>query len=414
MAIAAGADVARDARAAHHSHDARAYRLSSIDLLRGLVIVIMALDHVRDFFMVAAEQDPMANPNVTAGLFATRWITHVCAPVFVLLAGTSAGLMAARRAPDELTRFLFTRGVWLIVVEVAIVSSAATFAPAGIAEVGGATVVIMQVIWAIGASMIVLSVLQRLGRSACLWLGVALLGTHNLLDLIWPVTGGPLDDAQPLWVSLHAPMALRTGPFLFVFIYPLLPWIGVMLVGFGASAIFERAPDHRRRTLLQTGVALTAAFVVLRALDVYGDPNPWQLQPGGSIATLIDFLNTTKYPPSLTFLLMTIGPAAMLCARADQWNGWAKDILVTFGRVPFAFYVAHVLLIHALSVLLGILQGFDLRQMLTLFHFYPAGYGVTLPWVYVVWVLVVALLYPFCRWVAAVKTRRRDWWLSYL
>jgi hypothetical protein len=161
-------------------------------------------------------------------------------------------------------------------------------------------------------------------------------------------------------------------------------------------------------------MALTVAFLVLRAFDVYGDPNPWQAQQGGITATVIDFLNATKYPPSLTFLLMTLGPAAMLCAFADRITGTLKDALVMFGRVPFAFYVVHFILIHTLSVLLGVVQGFDLRQMMTIFFYYTKGYGVGLPGVYAVWMLVVALMYPFCRWVAALKARRRDWWLSYL
>ena len=209
-------------------------------------------------------------------------------------------------------------------------------------------------------------------------------------------------------------MAHSTGPFLFIFIYPLLPWVGVMLLGFGVSSVFELPASRRNSMLLRFGVALTAAFLVLRAIDVYGDPNPWQRQPNGVVETFIDFLNTTKYPPSLLFLLMTLGPAAILCAFADRMTGVIKDALVTFGRVPFAFYVAHFFLIHILSVLLGVTQGFNARQFLAPFFFYPKNYGVTLPGVYVVWILVMAILYPFCRWLAAVKARRRDWWLSYM
>jgi uncharacterized membrane protein len=383
-------------------------------MIRGLVIVIMAIDHVRDMFMFAAEQDPMTNPNVSVGLFATRWITHFCAPVFVFLAGTSAGLMATRKSSAELARFLFTRGLWLIFVECVVISTTNTFAPLGIADAGGAVVLVMQVIWAIGASMIVLSAVQWCGRPACFAIGAAILAFHNLLDSSWPVTGNLLLQQSPWWVALHAQMGHRVGPFLFVFIYPLLPWVGVMLAGFGASKIFELPPDRRNRVLSGTGLGLTIAFVLIRGLDIYGDPNHWQLQPGGVTATFIDFLNTTKYPPSLDFLLMTLGPAAMLCAAADRFRGRVKDALIVFGRVPFAFYVAHFFLIHTLSVLLGLAQGFELRQMMTLFLFYPKGYGVGLPAVYGVWALVVLLLYPFCSWVARIKARRRDWWLSYL
>jgi len=404
---------ASQGEAAARTADLRGYRLSAIDMLRGLVVVIMALDHVRDFTMLGTEQDPMANPNITAALFVTRWITHFCAPVFVLLAGVSAGLMAERRGRPALAMFLLVRGLWLVFIEIFIISTMVTFSPRGVAEVGGALMIGMQVIWAIGASMIVLAALQYFGRAACLAIGLAILAGHNLLDPLWPKT--TLTDLQwPLWVALHAQMSYRAGPFLFMFVYPVLAWIGVMLAGFGISGVFARPADRRNALLLRAGLMMTAAFILLRAVDIYGDPNPWQVQSGGVAATIIDFLNTTKYPPSLLFLLMTLGPAAMLCAIADRLTGGIKNTLVMFGRVPFAFYVAHFLLIHVIAVLLGVGQGFAPRQLATFFFFFPKGYGVGLPWVYAIWALVVILLYPFCRWVASVKTRRRDWWLSYV
>jgi uncharacterized membrane protein len=392
--------------------DLRAYRLGSIDLLRGLAIVVMALDHVRDYFLIGTTNDPMTDPDVAPALFLTRWITHFCAPVFVLLAGTSAGLMAARKSPAELGRFLLTRGLWLIAIEIVVISTGWTFAPHGIAQLDGLVLVTMQVIWAIGASMVVLAGLQFLGRGACLALGVAIVVGHNLLDGLWPAS--TMFQTGPLWIALHAQMTANAGPFTFVFVYPLLPWIGVMLLGFGTAAVFERPAARRDALLLRAGLAMTAAFVVLRALDVYGDPNPWQPQPGGTVATLIDFLNVTKYPPSLAFLLMTLGPAAILCAYADRFRGRLAEALVMFGRVPFAFYVAHLYLIHAIAALLGIAQGFGAAPFFNLFLWFPAGYGLPLWGVYVVWAIVIALLYPFCRWVAGVKARRRDWWLSYL
>jgi uncharacterized membrane protein len=393
--------------------DSRAYRLSAIDMLRGLVVVIMAIDHVRDGFLIAAAQDPMVDPNISLALFLTRWITHFCAPVFVLLAGTSAGLMAARRNANDVARFLLKRGLWLIVVEWLVIATSATFAPDGIAAMGGLVVVPMQVIWTIGASMVVLSGAQLMGRPACAAIGIAIVAGHNLLDPYWPASS-VLEQNWPWWAALHSQMSRSAGPFLFVFIYPLLPWIGVMLLGFGLSAVFTLPARRRDAVLLKSGVALSAAFLVLRAIDGYGDPNHWQWQNGGLVATAIDFLNTTKYPPSLLFLLMTLGPAAVVCAYADRMSGAIKDALVMFGRVPFAFYVAHLFLIHILSILLGMSQGFHASQLRTIFLFYPQGYGVSLPGVYLVWVLVIAILYPFCRWVAALKSRRRDWWLSYL
>jgi len=396
-----------------HAADQHAYRLDSIDAVRGLVIVIMALDHVRDFFLIAAEPDPMANPNITLGLFATRWITHFCAPVFVLLAGTSAGLMSARKSKSELARFLLSRGIWLIVVECLVISTALTFAPSGMAQLGGQTLVILQVIWVIGASMVVLSGAQLMGRRACFATGMVIVLCHNLLDAFWP-EGNQLNQTLPLWVSLHAPMSWSLGPFMFSVSYPLLPWVGVMLLGFGLAGVFELPATRRNAVLLRSGIIATALFIAVRALDIYGDPNTWQPQEGGLTRTVIDFLNTTKYPPSLSFLLMTLGPAAIVCVLADRVTGPIKEAFVTLGRVPFAFYVSHFFLIHTSSVVLGVIQGFKASQFLTLFVFYPEGYGVSLPAVYAIWMVVVVALYPFCRYVAAVKTRRRDWWLSYL
>jgi uncharacterized membrane protein len=393
--------------------DARGYRLSSIDMLRGLVILIMAIDHTRDFFSVQMSIDPMNDPNVSLPLALTRWITHFCAPVFVFLSGTSAGLMVARKSPGELAKFLLTRGLWLIFVELFIVSTATTFAPGGIEQLGGKTLAFMQVIWVIGASMVLLSLLQFLGRRVCLALGVLIVLGHNALDPIWPVSASIVDTTPPLWAALHVSMSKVAGPFHFLFLYPLLPWIGVMLLGFGAAQIFERAPAGRNRALLLWGLGITAAFLVLRFLDGYGDPNHWQAHERG-VATFIDFLNTSKYPPSLLFLSMTLGPAAIFCAFAERFRGFLADTFVMFGRVPFAFYIAHFYLLHLLSLVLGALQGLNVAQLLTFPPFYPSGYGVSLVGVYGIWLLVIAILYPFCRWVASVKSRNKSWWLSYV
>jgi uncharacterized membrane protein len=398
---------------AMNSSDARGYRLTSIDMLRGLVIVIMAIDHTRDFFSTAMSIDPMSDPNVSLPLALTRWITHFCAPVFVFLAGTSAGLMVVRKTPGDLSRFLLTRGLWLIFVEIFIISTATTYSPGGIEQLGGKTLAFMQVIWVIGASMVLLSLLQHLGRKACLALGVLIVLGHNALDGDWPVSQGIVDTAPPLWAALHVSMSKVAGPFHFLFLYPLLPWLGVMLLGFGASVLFEREAAARNRALLLWGIAVTAGFIVLRFIDGYGESNHWQTQVRGA-ATFIDFLNTTKYPPSLQFLAMTLGPAAIFCSFADRMRGFFKDMFVMFGRVPFAFYVAHFYLLHALSLLLGAMQGIPVRELLTFPPFYPKGYGVSLPVVYAVWTFVVVSLYPFCRWVASAKARSRAWWLSYV
>jgi len=393
--------------------DQRAYRLSSLDILRGLVIVVMALDHVRDFTMTAAVQDPTADPSVSPLLFATRWITHFCAPTFVFLAGASAGLMAKRKTPTELASFLLTRGLWLILLEVFIVSQAWSFAPAGIAEFGGRVAIGLQVIWAIGASMLVLSVLQYLGRHACLFIGAAILLGHNLLDATWPAAS-TTGTTGPWWVALHARQVYETDAFRIFVSYPLLPWIGVMLTGYGASTLFEQPDTLRKKRLIQIGMTFVIAFVVLRALNVYGDPNPWHINPGNVASSVMSFLGTTKYPPSLLYVLMTLGPAAIACACVDGLPDRIRGVLTTFGRAPFAFYMAHLYLIHVIALLLGVAQGFGATQFLTHYRFFPAGFGVGLPGVYLIWIAVVALLYPLCRWMTNLKARRKDWWLSYV
>jgi uncharacterized membrane protein len=386
--------------------DRRAYRLSSLDILRGLVIALMALDHVRDFVMTAAVQDPTADANASPWLFATRWITHFCAPTFVFLAGTSAGLMAARRSPAELATFLLTRGLWLIVLEVFVISITWSFAPAGVAGFGGRIYIALQVIWAIGASMVVLAGAQFLGRQACLAIGVAILLGHNILDAAWPAAT-TAESTAPLWAVLHSRQVYEVGQFRINFAYPLLPWIGVMLLGFGSAGLFELPEKRRNEWLVRIGLGMVIAFVLLRALNVYGDPQ----KADGSV---VSFLGTTKYPPSLLFILMTLGPAAIVCACVERLYGPIRNALATLGRAPLAFYVAHLYLIHALAVLLGIAQGFAAREFFTHYRFFPKGFGVGLAGVYLVWIAVVLILYPLCRWVAAVKATRKDWWLSYV
>jgi uncharacterized membrane protein len=401
-----------DATAAPTS-DRRAYRLSSLDILRGFVMVVMALDHVRDFVMTAAVQDPTVDPATSPLLFATRWITHFCAPTFVFLAGTSAGLMAGRKRPTELASLLLTRGLWLIVLEVLVISPTWSFAPTGIAELGGRTYIALQVIWAIGASMVVLAGAQFLGRRACLAIGAATLLGHNLLDVVWPAAS-TTGSTAPLWAVLHARQLYEVGPFSIFFSYPLLPWIGVMFLGYGAAGLFELPEKQRCKRVLRIGMGLVIAFVLVRAVNVYGDPHPWDFDPRRTAASVMSFLATTKYPPSLLYILMTLGPAAIACAFVERLHGPIRNALVTFGRAPLAFYIAHLYLIHAAALLLGIAQGFAAERFLTHYRYFPKGFGVGLPGVYLIWIAVVVILYPLCRWVAAAKARRREWWLSYV
>lgn len=393
----------------------RAYRLDSIDLVRGLAVVIMALDHVRDYFYYAStSHDPMASGSIEFDLFFTRFITHFCAPTFVFLAGTSAGLMALRKGKHELAQFLIKRGFWLVFVEVVIISTAWTFSPFGSPELGGSVLIILQVIWAIGASMIVLGLLQYLPINAVLAISIIIIAGHNSLDGIWPATANGGFDAAPLWVALHAPSSVVLGSFHILFTYPLLPWIGVMALGFSSARLFTLEPEQRKRYLLTLGVSLCIAFLILRGFNSYGDPIGWALNTYSWLQTSMNFMNVNKYPPSLLYLCITLGPCFILLALAEGRTGKLAQVLTTFGRTPFLFYVAHLYLIHLLATLTGIALGFDAMKMKGAFIFYPEGWGFSLPVVYLIWVAILLMLYPVCAWFANIKKTRKDWWLSYL
>lgn len=386
-------------------------RLESVDLVRGLVMVIMALDHSRDFFGAASRLgDPELLPDPGLALFLTRWITHFCAPAFVFLAGTSAFLSLGRgRTTADLRRFLLTRGLWLVLLEYTVVGWAWSFSPT-------LHFAAVQVIWALGVSMVVLAGLVHLPAGTVAALGLVMIAGHNLFDGVAPESLGRFAD---VWRLLHVQGLLggadaAAAPrWLTVYVrYPLVPWIGVMAAGYGFGPLMRGAADVRQRRLLRLGLAFTALFVVLRLLNVYGDPRPWAVHPRAS-DTLIAFLNTQKYPPSLLYLLMTLGPTLVLLALAERWRGRLAGVFVTFGRVPLAYYVVHVALIHALvfpAALLRYGPGILARASSGA----PADWGFGLPVVYAVWLGVVLLLYPACRWFAGVKARRRDWWLSYL
>lgn len=245
-------------------------------------------------------------------------------------------------------------------------------------------------------------------------IGAAILVGHDLLDSIWPAGNAFGDGSDPVWVSLHSMSSFALPPFHVMMVYPPIPWIGVILLGFGTTFIFRMEAAERDVLFRKIGICFLAAFVIIRFSNFYGDPVPWQLQELGMLSTFFDFMNVAKYPPSLLFLLVTLGPMAILYSYADRMQGRLKDALVMFGRVPFAFYVVHFYLIHLLSVLFGTWQGFKPEQMMHMFPFYPEEYGTGLLGVYIAWVLVIAIMYPFCKWVFGIKSRRKDWWLSYL
>lgn len=376
-------------------------RLDHVDLLRGLVMVIMVLDHVRIYF-TDVRFDPTDLTQTNVALFATRWITHYCAPVFVFLAGASAWIAGTRRTPAELGGFLLSRGLWLLFLEFTLI----TFGWYFTTELSLGFVA--QVIWAIGASMVVLAGLVRVPRLAVAGFGTALVLGHNLLDGIAPERFGAFAD---LWRVLHVSGPLEGAPVFLL--YPLVPWVGLMALGYVAGPlVFARDAGAGRRLAL-AGLALVAAFVLLRALDGYGDPSH-RLHQGGAALLAMSFLNTTKYPPSLLYLLMTIGPALVALAAFRRARGPLAGVFVTFGRVPFLFYVAHIYLVHALAVAAGAAQGYPPGAMMNVFIRLPDGYGFGLPVIYAVWVGTVALLYPVCRRYAELKGRNRAWWLSYL
>lgn len=383
-------------------------RVSEIDLARGVVIVLMALDHVRDYFFLNSWVSDALDPATTnAALYTTRWITHLCAPTFVFLAGVSAYLQHARgKTGVKLATFLATRGLWLIVIELTVVSFAWDFVTPWM--------LYLQVIWAIGVSMMVLAALVFLPRIVVLGIGLALMLGHNLLH--------PLSTADLgwIWAVLHDGGLIKVGgEAVGIFYYPVLPWVGVMAAGYGAGAVFTWPELRRTRALLTAGAIMLVAFVLLRGPNLYGDPQPWAAQPtfGQSVMA---FLDVEKYPPSLSFLLVTLGAMFMLTVLLGKLRGTVRQILEVFGSTPFFFYVAHIYLLHALAIVVLLAAGQDVGPLFgatTLSVRDPeqlTGLGLGLPWVYLAWAAVVALLYPLCRWFADVKKRRRDWWLSYL
>jgi uncharacterized membrane protein len=384
-------------------------RLDSVDLLRGLVMVIMALDHVRDYF-IDVRFDPTDLTQTNAALFFTRWITHFCAPVFVFLAGTAAYLSTVRgKSRGELARFLVSRGFWLILLELTVIRFAWTF------DLDIQRIFFVQVIWVLGVSMIVLAGLIYLPLSAIAAIGIAMIAGHNLLDGVQSAGAfGANSSAGWIWTILHVQgvTTLPGGLRLFV-AYPLIPWIGVMAVGYAFGSLLTRPEAARRRSLLLLGGGLTAGFIVLRALNVYGDPSPWSEQ-SSPLFTVLSFLNTTKYPPSLLFLMMTLGPAIMLLVPFERWTGAVARFFIVYGRVPLFFYVLHLYLIHAIAVLVAGATGFGTQALMREWMLIPEGWGFSLAVVYLIWVGVVLALYPLCRWFAGVKARRREAWLSYL
>ena len=380
-------------------------RIESVDVVRGVIMILMALDHTRDFFGIPG-QNPIDLTSATPALFLTRWITHICAPVFFLLMGTGAFLSLRRKTPSELSRFLFIRGVWLIFLELVVLrcfSYQFNF---------DYRVTMLIVIWALGWSMITLSALVRLPTPVVTAFGVILIAGHNLLDGV--------KSASPVWSILHSPGFVLNTPDHVVFVaYPLVPWIGVAAVGYGLGQVYSWDSDRRRAFLLRLGLALTLAFLLIRGMNVYGDPSRWTAQKT-ALFTALSFLNATKYPPSLLFLLMTLGPAMIFLRAVDRATPRILRPAIVIGKVPLFYYVLHFTLIHLLAVVTCYARYGSAHWMFEspdLGHYPfspPPGWGFSLPVVYLVWASVVIVMYPLCRGFAGLKQRRSDAWLSYV
>lgn len=378
-------------------------RIESVDLLRGIVMIIMALDHTRDFFGTFGA-NPTNLASTTVPLFLTRWITHICAPTFFLLTGTGAGLASATKSPAQLSRYLITRGLLLIVLELTLLRGLAyqfNF---------DYQVTLLLVIWALGWAMIFLGLIVFLPISAIAAIGLTMILGHNALDGVqWN---------HPLWTILHRPGFLIQGEQTVFVAYPLVPWLGVTAVGYALSEVYRWEAARRSRFLLAAGLGAIVVFVVLRATNLYGDPFPWASRDSTAF-TILSFLNTNKYPPSLLFLLMTSGPALLILALADRgFPGWMRPAVV-YGRVPFFYYFAHFAFIHLLAVSVafaihGTAHWMFESPSLGQYPFTPPPHwGFSLPMVYAVWILVVVLLYGPCKKVSELKATRRFPWLSY-
>ncbi len=381
-------------------------RIASIDALRGIVIVLMALDHVRDYFHASAI-DPTDLAETTPELFMTRWVTHFCAPIFVLLAGMSAGFMRnSGKTKLAIAQYLVKRGLFLVALEFTIVAIGWQFK-----LTWWEPILLMQVIWVLGASMILLAGALFMPRIVqAIFVGVVLLG-HNLLPWLAPDLGSTVG---PIWTIFYGPGMVEIGGQKFFALYSLLPWFGVMLFGYLLSGLYQLTPAKRRRVLLISGFLGVVSFILIRALNVYGDPGVWAMQPTFEM-TVLSFINTAKYPPSLLFLLMTLSPAFLFLAFADQMTGPIIQRFVALGQASLFFYLIHIFYIHGGAILIGAVTGFDVSQQFKAFYAgYPASFGFGLLGVYAVWSTVVVTLYPLCIWYAGKKRQRAHPILSYI
>lgn len=390
-------------------------RIDSIDILRGIVMVIMALDHVRDFFHIEGNtDDPLNLATTTPILFFTRWITHFCAPVFVFLSGTSIYLQSLRKTKKQLSLFLIKRGLWLVVAEVLIVSLGLTFNPFY-------NFILLQVIWATGISMFLLGLIIHLPYKFILALGLIIVLGHNLLDIPEAAPG----FKAGFWWDLfhHGQFAIYSfAPnHVIAIMYPFVPWLGLMLMGYCTGIFFTRQyqPEQRRKILIRLGISTIVFFVLVRFINIYGDPFAWTPQKNGFLSFLA-FIKAHKYPPSLLYMCMTIGPALLFLALIEKVQNGFTNTMRIYGRTAFFYYLIHFYLIHFICMILFFARGHSMQDAVNSmknlpFMFTIPGEGYSLWVVYFIWLAVVISLYPLCKWYDQYKTSHREkWWLSYL
>jgi uncharacterized membrane protein len=364
----------------------------------------MALDHVRDYVHAASfVSDPTDPATTNLALYLTRWVTHFCAPTFSFLAGVSVWMQARNKTKAQLSGFLVTRGLWLIGLELVVENFAWNWNFPSWA---------LMVLWSLGAGMIALAALIHLPRRAVLVIAVLILGLHNLLDGIRPEAFGGL---AWIWRLLHGPPGPMGGGFFIL--YPILPWIGVISLGYGLGGLFDLPAERRATVLLRLGAAMILTFIVLRWLNLYGDPRPWSVQ-AEPLRTAFSFFNLTKYPPSLDFVLATLGPIFLLLPALERLKGRAAEMLLTYGRVPLFFFILHIWLAHALVTVVGMAMGFPFQTFVGIIAdntpMVQAHWGFGLWAAYLLWIAVLMIMYPLCRWWGQVKASRKAWWLSYL
>ena len=388
-------------------------RIASIDILRGIVMIIMALDHARDFYHSEAMiADPTDLETTTPALFFTRWITHFCAPVFIFLSGVSAYLGGQYKTKAQLSSFLITRGLWLVIAEATLISLGWTFNP--LFNFTG-----LQVIWAIGCSMILLGLLVRLPYRAIAVVGILLFFGHNIIDhLTHPAKGTTGDILFKIFLTGSGDLYPYAPKHFVAIFYAILPWTGTMIMGYVFGRLFttEFTAEQRNKLCLGTGFTLITLFILLRSGNFYGDNHPWSSQKT-PFFSFLSFINTTKYPPSLLYLCMTLGPAIALLPVLNKLTGKAGNVIQVYGSVPFFYYICHIYLIHLICVILFFATGHNTSEIVgehTPFLFRPDTFGFSLGVVYLLWLLVVILLYFPCRWYSRYKKTHKHWWLSYV